>query len=132
MATEGEWRTWDLRGLQVTQLRFDFQFHIFTWSLERELIITFGLPFTYRSPDGNIQTFNPEQNESLGKLLSLLHRDLTTFAASSEGECMLTFEDGSELLAEPHQQYESWESHGNGQLQDASLLCAVGGGPPWR
>jgi hypothetical protein len=132
MARDAEWRTWDLRGLQVTQLRFDFQFHVFTWSLDRELMISFGLPFTYRSADGNIQTFDPEQNQSLGKLLSLLHRDLARFAASSEGACTVTFEDGSELWGEPNDQYESWESHGSGRLEDASLLCGVGGGRPWR
>ena len=131
MTEQSEWRTWDLSGLDVTQLLFDFQFHVHMWSLQRDLLISFGMPFTFRSPDGEIRTYEPEQSESLWPLLGLLHRDVTTFAASSKGGCVLRFADGSELRGEPHEQYEAWESHGTGELESASLLCGVGGGSPW-
>ncbi len=115
----------------MTQLRLDFHFHVHMWSLERDLLITFGTPFTLHSATGDVHAFDPEQSETLCPLLSLLHRAVTTFAASSKGECILRFEDDSELRGEPHEGYEAWESHGTGALEGASLLCGVGGGSPW-
>ena len=115
----------------MTQLRFDFQFHLHMWSLERDLLITFGTPFTLRSQEGEVHAFDPERSESLCPLLSLLHRSVETFAASSIGECVLRFEDGTELRGVPHESYEAWESHGTGELESASLLCGVGVGSPW-
>jgi uncharacterized protein DUF6188 len=131
MNEEVEWRTWNLSGLKVTQLRVDFQFHLHMWSLERDLLITFGTPFTLRSPEGEVKRFDPERSVSLCPLLSLMHRSVETFAASSIGECVLRFEDGSELRGVPHESYEAWESHGTGELEGASLLCGIGTGSPW-
>jgi hypothetical protein len=54
------------------------------------------------------------------------------FAASSDGRCVLRFEDGAELRGDPHEKYEAWEAHGAGDLEGVSLLCPVGGGRPWR
>ena len=131
MQEQAEWRTWNLNGLTVTQLRVDYQFHLHMWSLERELLITFATPFTLRSSKSEVHTFDLEQSESLCPLLSLLHRPVETFSASSTGECVLRFEDGTELRGVPHERYESWESHGTGELEDASLLCGVGANSPW-
>jgi len=115
----------------VTQLQFDYGFHVSMWSLQRELIVTFGTQFTLRPPTGEERVFNPEQVESLCPLLLLLHRPVVEFAASDEGRCVLKFEDGTVLRSEPHESYEAWESHGSDDLEDASLLCDVGGGSPW-
>ena len=131
MTEQDEWRTWNLHGLKVTQLRFDFQFHLHTWSLKRDLLLTFGTPFTFSSPDGEVLTYDPGRSDSLCPLLSLLHREVETFSVSTSGLCVLRFEDGSELRGEPHEQYEAWESRGTGELRTASLLCGVGGGSPW-
>ena len=131
MKEHAEWRTWDVTGLKVTQLRLDYQFHVHMWSLERDLLITFGTPFTLRSATGEIHTFDPERSEELCPLLSLLHRSVVRFSASSKGACTLQFEDGADLRGEPHEKYEAWESHGTGELEGASLLSVVGGGSPW-
>ena len=131
MNVNAEWRTWDLIGLKVTQLRLDFQLHVPMWSLQREILIIFGTPFVLRRPTGEDQIFDPEQSETLCPLLSLLHRPVERFAASSDGRCLLRFADGTELHGEPHEKYEAWETHGEGDLGDASLLCGVGGGSPW-
>ena len=109
MTQQDEWRTWNLCGLKVTQLRFDFQFHLHIWSLERDLLLTFGTPFSLRSHDAQVYTYEPERSDSLCPLLSLLHRNVATFAASSNGECVLRFEDGSELRGE----HTSNTRHGN-------------------
>ena len=130
--TEGAtWREWSLRGLEVTQLRFDYQFHVHVTARDRELLLVFGLPFRLRAPSGGERTLDPEQNDTLAPLLSLLHRPLEGFAAASDGRCVLRFTDGTELHAEPHEYYEAWHAEGTGALADASLLCGPGGGAPW-
>lgn len=131
MTKQTEWRTWNLKGLKVTQLRFDYRFHVDMWSLQRELHVAFGTQLTWHSPTGEEQVFDPEQVASLCPLLLLLHRPMAEFAASDEGRCVLKFEDGTELRSEPHKSYEAWESHGSDDLEDASMLCGVGGGSPW-
>ena len=126
-----EWREWDLEGLEVTQLRFDFQFHVHLESSERGLLITFGSPIVLRSNAGEPLLMDPEQTHTLSPLFSLLFRPAVSFRASSEGQCQLRFQDGSELSCAPNERYEAWESHGTGELASASLLCGPGGGPPW-
>lgn len=132
MKDKAEWRTWDLSGLEVTQLRFDFQFHVLMWTPDRELLLIFGAPFTFLTSAGDVQEVDPEQGQNFDSLLPLLHRPVVSFAASSEGDCVLKFADGTELRGQPHATYEAWESHATGTLEGASLLCAVGGGPPWK
>ncbi len=122
-----EWQTWNLKGLKVTQLRFDYRFHVDMWSLQRELLITFGTQFTLRLPTGEEQAFDPEQVESLCPLLLLLHRPMAEFAVSHDSRCVLKFEDGTELRSEPHESYEAWESSGSDDLEDASWVCDIGG-----
>lgn len=129
MKEQAGWRTWNLTGLKVTQLRFDDQFHVHMWSLERDLLISFGAPFTFHRQASEPRTFDPERGETLCPLLSLLHWPLMEFAATPSGHCRLRFEDGSELRGAPHERYEAWESRGTGELESASLLCDIGGGP---
>lgn len=132
MRGQAKRQTWDLSGLNVTQLRLDYQFHVHMWSPERDLVVTFGTSFTFRAPTGESRAFDPEQTASLCPLLSLLHRPVAAFAISSESECVLRFEDGSELRGEPHESYEAWEAHGTGDLEGASMGCVVGGSPSRR
>src|ERR1044071_2126994 len=120
MKEQDEWRTWSLKGLTVTQLRFDCQFHVHMWSLDRDLLVSFGAPFTLHTRAGDSRMFDPERVETLCPLLSLLRRPAAEFAASSGGRCRLRLEDGSELRGEPHDRYEAglalgavWQLIGN-------------------
>ena len=126
-----QWREWDLAGLDVTQLRFDVQFHVHLWSSERSLLITFGSPVVLRSDTDGTLLLNPEQTHTWSPLLSLLFQPAVSFRASSEGHCQLRFQNGFELSCAPDERYEAWESHGSGELASASLLCGPGGGSPW-
>jgi len=101
------------------------------WSLERDLLISFGTPFTLCSSTGEVRSIDPALQDELRPLLTLLHRSVSMFSASSAGHCALLFEDGTELRANPHEKFEAWESHGRRSLESASLLCNIGGGPPW-
>jgi hypothetical protein len=115
----------------VTYLHFDYRFTVDLWSAERGISVTFGTTLTLSIRSRGGQILDPEQNETLGPLLSLLHREASSFGASSEGGCVLRLADGSELRGQPHPQYEAWEAHGTGGLAGISLLCGPGGGPPW-
>jgi hypothetical protein len=126
-----ESREWSLRDLEVTFLHFDYRFIVEMCSGDRSLSIVFGSPFSLRWPGGEEQTFDPEKNETLGPLLSLLHRPVTTFSTTSNGECVLRFADGTELCGRPHPQFEAWEANGAGDLKGIGLLCGPGGGSPW-
>jgi hypothetical protein len=126
-----EWREWDLKGLEVTFLHFDYRFTVDVWSAERSLSIIFGSTFTLSLCGCEDCVFELEQNEKLGPLLLLLHRAVSSFKASSDGRCVLRFADGSELRGLPHPQFEGWEASGSGGLDGVSLLCAPGGGSPW-
>ncbi len=74
MKEQYRWRNWGLAGLEVTQLRFDYRFHVHMWSLDRDLLISFGAPVRVISPAGESRAFDPERGETLCPLLPLLHR----------------------------------------------------------
>ena len=131
MNQPAQWREWKLNGLKITQLRFDYQVHVHMWSAERDLLVIFGIPFTFRTAEGITVVCDYEQSQTLCPLLSLRFRAVSVFRASSEGQCQIGFEDGAELLCSPDERYEAWESHGSGDLAGASLLCGPGGGLPW-
>jgi len=117
--------------LEVTFLHFDYRFTVDMASGDRSLSIIFECPFSMRLPSGEERSFDPEENETLGPLLSLLHRPVSTFLASSNGLCVLRFRDGTELRGQPHPQFESWEATGTGELERIGLLCGPGGDSPW-
>src|SRR4051812_14323799 len=102
MAIEShEWRVWGLTGLEVTFLHFDYRFTLEIWSLQRALSVVFETPLTLYVPGSADRVFDPEQNGTLGPLLLLLHQSVLSFAASSDGRCLLRFVDGTELRSEP-------------------------------
>jgi hypothetical protein len=131
MGSPQQWREWNLEGLEVTQLRFDFQFHVQIDSSERSLQITLSSPIILRSDMDAPLLLDPEQTYTLSPLLSLLFKPVVSFRASSDGDCHLRFQNGAELSCAPDERYEAWESHGTGELASASLLCGPGGGSPW-
>ena len=126
-----EWRTWNLHGLRVTQLRFDYQLWIILWSLEGCLEICFMTPFTYLPGKDEGFELDPERKEEMAPILHLLHSEAESFSASSMGDCILKMADGSKIKSQAHQDYEAWQSIGSGSLNSASLLCPIGDGSPW-
>jgi hypothetical protein len=127
-----ESREWDLAGLEVTFLHFDYRFTVDMWSAERTLSIVFASELVLSVPGYDDRVFDPERNATLGPLLLLLHRPVSRFTASSDGQCVLRFVDGTELCGKPHPQFEAWEAHGTGSLESIALLCDPGGEAPWR
>ncbi len=126
------WREWRLEGLDVSSLQFDYRVQIFLWTEAQSLSLTLEAPFLL-SIAGSIPTrVTPPDVASMAGALQLLHRQASMLRASSDGQVILVFEDGSKVTCMPDERFEAWASHGTGLLADASMLCAPGGGRPWQ
>ena len=125
MEKQESWREWDLVGLNVTQLRIDYAFSVHLWSLERDLLIRFGVPFALRLTSGELVTLEPELPGGVALALSILHQPAASFQISSADRCVLRLADGVELSSEPHPKYEAWESWGSGDLEPASWIAKI-------
>ena len=126
MEEQESWQEWDLSGLSVTQLRLDHAFSVHLWSLDRDLLVRFGTPFTFRPTSGEAVTIDPEDPRAVVPALAVLHQPAASFRVSSADRCALRLADGSELSSERHLEYEAWESEGSGDLESASWLAQIG------
>ena len=125
MEEQESWQEWDLSGLSVTQLRLDHAFSVHLWSLDRDLLVRFGTPFTFRPASGETVMIDPENVSAVVPVLSVLHQPAATFRVSSADRCELRMADGSKLSSERHPDFESWESRGSGDLESASWLAQI-------
>ncbi len=128
-------RVWPLNGHEVTRLCLDYRFSIEIWwfeegSPDNSVTIVIGNRFSFHH-DGREQSFNPEQAETLGPVLAILHKPVDSLTAYLDGRLVLQFADGAELAVEKDAQYESWETFGKGKLADIGMLCSPHEGPPW-
>ena len=126
MEEQESWQEWHLSGLSVTQLRLDHAFSVHLWSLDRDLLVRFGAPFTFRPASGDTVAIDPEDPAAVVPALSVLHQPAASFRVSSEDRCTLRLADGSELSSERHSDFESWESSGSGDLESASWIAQIG------
>lgn len=120
------WHEWDLSGLTVTQLRLDYAFSVHLWSLDRDLLVRFATPFTFRPASGVAVTIDPTVPGAVAPALSVLHQPAATFRVSSADRCTLRLAGGSELSSARHPEFEAWESSGSGDLEPASWLARIG------
>ena len=106
-------RVWILAGHEVTRLIVDYAFTIEAWWSSNEngnnsVTITIENTFTLKS-DGKIMKFEPEQKETLGPALMILHRPMETLTAFRNGCLAIRFTDNSELAVEKDDSYEFME-----------------------
>ncbi len=127
-----KWKSWDLRGLCVTQLTIDSRFTISIWARDRELQLILETPFQFKNREGQVTDHDPEDVNSIATLLDLLNLEVIEFRVSSEGRCTLYFRNGMELRARLDESFEAWKCYGRGSLASVQLLCGPGGGQPWR
>jgi hypothetical protein len=130
-------REWDLDGHEITYLHIDYRFGFDCWwhveepEHENLLSVTIEMPFTLELATGIVEC-EPADTDTLGPALSILHKSLSKFIAFEDGTMEAVFSDGTKVRVSKHQQYESWEAHGEGELKDVALLCSPHEGPPWR
>ena len=123
-------RVWDLTDFTLDSLNFSFQVILQMAGRGGSMIVIIGMPMTLHTGSG-IEFMDPEKSTTAANLLSLLHRNLATLTAFRDGTLVVTFEDGTEIRVTKHEQYESWETHGDGEVADIGMLCSGHDGSPW-
>jgi hypothetical protein len=120
-------RVWNVNNQKVTFLHIDSRFAFECYDALSVIIET---PFSIRYTD-RVITCIPEDVNSVKEAVQVLHKLVSTLTAYRDGQLLITFSDGMERHVSKHQQYESWEAQGRGELQDLSLHCTGHEGPPW-
>lgn len=126
-------RVWDLSGLRLLRIVVGsgVRFEIFAGGPGNDpdqITIIVEMEFTVRLGDVS-SSVDPFNMESLAPALRLLDREVASITATRDGSLSLQFTDGAELLIGKNPEYTSWETHGSGALDSASMLCE--GGSPW-
>ncbi len=126
-------REWRLEDYEVNYIHLDYRFGFdlsgFSGS-KGYLKIVVGVPFRLRERDTEV-TFEPDKVEGIGGALRILHRLAERVAVYRNGTLEVHFQGGLRLQVDRHDQYESWEAHGEGELEDIAFLCSPHAGPPW-
>lgn len=124
-------RIWDIDGHEVTFLHVDRRFSFeCVWAGQNRLSVVIETPFTLRLSD-RIVICDPEDIHSLKDALFILHKPLASLTAFRDGRLLITFSDATALEVAKHPKYDSWQAHGEGELQDLDLLCSPHPAPPW-
>ena len=128
-------RVWMLDGHEVTRLLVDYAFTIEIWwnddgKGDNNITITIETLFTLQR-DGKIIKFEPEQKETLGPALMILHRPIEFFTAFDNGRLIIRFTDNSEIVVEKNSWDEFWNTFGTGEFSQIGMLCSPHEGRPW-
>lgn len=123
---------WAFANVTITGLLVDASsLRLQAWHLEGGIDILFSVPFGVTDVDGVTRLVDPEEPETLTRLLTLSERALLSARIEATGTITLAFGDGSSLRCERHRAYEAWESHGTGPFAEFAYLCMPGAGAPW-
>jgi hypothetical protein len=112
----------DLRGQTLTDLVADSTARLtFTGDFFIRLESTFTLTM-----QGQVVSLTPDTDplEAFSPMQVLVERAVTAATISDDGTLTLTFDDGSEIVAQPDIQYEAWTLTGPNRL---IIVCMPGG-----
>ncbi len=119
---------WVLLDHRVTQLVFETQAVRFqSWSLDGSTEVRLAAPFTLRQPGGAERLLDPAETPTLGPLLALVRRRLTSLTIARDGELIADLEGGLAIIAPPSRREDAWEVQGGGALEGLSYRCLMGG-----
>jgi Family of unknown function (DUF6188) len=128
-------RVWRLDGHEVTRLLVDYAFTIVIWwrsqKSDNSVTIVLERPFILKRVE-QVKHFTPEQKDTLGPALNILHQPIESLTAFCNGRLVLRFTDTSELITEKDDSYESWNTFGSGEFAQIGMLCSPHDGPPWK
>jgi hypothetical protein len=124
-----------LTGCQVWRTAFDYQVRLTLiarhpnegYRVDAELVI--ATPFLLRDATGEWHELDPGTGARLAPVLDLFMTAITTVEIRDHGTLGLTFDNGSQLLAGPDPQFESWHLSGHG-VDD--ILVGPGGHTDWQ
>ena len=99
---------WDFpfAGMGVAQLVIDYRLSL---RLGGGVEIIIESPFSVRGVDGSITAITPTEVSQLAGALSLLHQIVKSASATTAGCLRVEFHDGSEVVADSDENYESWQ-----------------------
>ena len=136
-------RVWNLAGFTLEQIRLGYQINlIFSGPNERlpgsimppkqsnSLWVDIETSFTLRTGSESILII-PEQVMTVSPILPLLHQEIASLTAFRNSTLLLTFNDGSEIAVLKDDQYESWNTWGEGEVAGIGMLCSPHEGSPW-
>jgi hypothetical protein len=127
-------RTWDLMNYEVNYIHLGYRFGFDcagTKNRDGYVAFTINVPFQLTSPDGQT-TFDPEDLTTIAGALVILHRDVISVTVFGSGRLEARFAGDLSLSVDKHPQYETWESHGQGELADLTMLCSPHDVEPYR
>ncbi|HET8630528.1 MAG TPA: DUF6188 family protein [Thermomicrobiales bacterium] len=114
-----------LQGRTVTRCPVDFAFSLQFWEMgESTINICIEGPFTLKHHAREWALDAEEDNEGLGKALTLFRKTVAQATAHQDGGLELRFTDGTELSVPPLDKYEAWQFGGAGWL----IVSTPGGG----
>lgn len=128
-------RIWAIGGHEVTRLCVDYRVTIEIWwrdeaSPDNYVTIQIGNSFVLHRGGAQIEVI-PEQITTVAPVLQILHRPVESLTVYRDGRLVLRMCDGDEIVVEKDAHFESWETHGTGELADVNMLCSPHDCPPW-
>lgn len=114
----------DLRldGDVVSRLCFDYAVTLMTQNGSR---LTFESDFALTLPDREAIVVDPERVVGVEAILSLLHQQIRSAAARSDGSVEVVFVNGATVAAVPDPHYEAWTLTGPNEFM---VISTPGGG----
>jgi Family of unknown function (DUF6188) len=96
--------------------------------VEAELVIE--TPFVLRDAAGKGHELDPSTSRSaLAPVIDLFLKVITAVIVTDRGTLTLDFDNGAQLVANPHSQYESWQLQGEGI---SGIPVGPGGDTHWE
>jgi hypothetical protein len=128
---EPDRREWVLGNYEVNYIHLDYRFGFDLLGSSGHASIVIEVPFSVQGPSGT-STHDPAAVSDICGALQILHKQAERLTAFRDGTLEVAFQDGILLRVAKHAQYESWEAHGDGELEELAFLCTPQEGPPWR
>ena len=123
-------RTWNLSGFTLDRISLDYQVTLLIARPHSSLMVILTQPFALRF-ESHTALITHEAILTTVPLLRLLHTPVTSLTAFRSGQLLLKFDAGAEIEVQKDDQYESWQTFGEGEVADVQMLCSPHPGAPW-
>ena len=122
-------REWNLFGFTLTRLCFDYQTTLLIATSQSTLTVIIETPFTLCR--GSLSMVINDPQVAMLEMGALLHKPVSSLTAFRNGMLVIKFVEGMEIEVQKNEQYESWQTFGDGDVADIGMLCSPHEGSPW-
>jgi len=113
---------------RITELTLDTRSLRFqSWSLDGSTEVRIAGPFALRQGAGVERQLDPADTTTLGPVLAIVRRRLTSLTIASDGELTATLDGGMALVVPPSRRTDAWEVQGGGALEGLSYRSLASG-----